>query len=102
VDPEEALIAAASSCHMLWFLAIAAKRGHVVDSYIDDAVGFLGTQQSGKTGFTRITLHPNIEFARGREPTQAELASMHEEAHRNCYIANSLNCDIEVATGSSA
>ena len=96
VDPEEALVAAASSCHMLWFLAHAAKRGFVVDSYVDEANGFIAADQAGRHVFTRITLHPLVAFS-GDQPTEAEVAALHEEAHDSCFIANSLRCEITVA-----
>ena len=96
VDPEEALVAAASSCHMLWFLAHAAKRGFVVDSYVDEANGFIAADQAGRHAFTRITLHPLVAFS-GDQPTEAEVAALHEEAHDSCFIANSLRCEITVA-----
>lgn len=96
VDPEEALVAAASSCHMLWFLALAAKRGFVVDSYVDEASGLMARDQAGRQAFSRITLHPRVAF-NGSQPSATELAALHEEAHNSCFIANSLRCEITVA-----
>ena len=100
VDPEEALVAAASSCHMLWFLALAARRGLVVESYVDDAYGVLGKDASGKTGFTRIALRPRIRFSGEREPTEDELDTLHHEAHAQCYIANSLKAEVAIELAS--
>lgn len=97
VDPEEALVAAASSCHMLWFLAIAAKRGFVVESYRDEAWGMIGDDPVGRRAFTRITLEPRIEFSGSKRPDPAEVDAMHAEAHHECFIANSLRCDVVVA-----
>lgn len=96
VDPEEALVAAVSSCHMLFFLSIAAKRGHTVDSYIDHAVGLLEKNAQGKMAMTRITLRPAIAFAGTAPPGEEELHAMHHEAHDKCYIANSLNTEVVV------
>ncbi len=96
VDPEEALIAAASSCHMLWFLALAAARGFLVDSYTDAAVGFMTKDPDGKEWMNRIELHPGIVFAVARRPTGDELAKLHRDAHHHCYIANSLRSEIVV------
>lgn len=96
IDPEEALVAATSSCHMLWFLALAAKRGFVVDSYVDEASGLIGQNQAGRHAFSRITLHPQVTFS-GNQPTETELAALHEEAHNSCFIANSLRCEITIA-----
>jgi organic hydroperoxide reductase OsmC/OhrA len=96
VDPEEALVAAASSCHMLFFLSIAARRGHTVDSYRDHAIGLLGKNAQGKMAMTRITLRPAITFAGTAPPGAEELEAIHHEAHDKCYIANTLNCDVVV------
>ena len=96
VDPEEALVAAASSCHMLFFLSIAAKRGHTVDSYRDHAIGLLEKDKEGKMAMTRITLRPTIAFAGTAPPGADELHAIHHEAHDKCYIANSLKSDVVI------
>ena len=96
VDPEEALVAAASSCHMLFFLSIAAKRGHTIDSYRDHAIGILENNAEGKMAMTRITLRPTIEFAGTAPPGAGELHAIHHEAHDKCYIANSLKTEVVV------
>ena len=95
VDPEEALVAAASSCHMLFFLFHAAKRGFVVDRYDDDAYGEMGPGPGGKVAFTRIGLRPRIAFE-GKQPDAEALAALHHAAHESCFIANSLRAPIEV------
>jgi organic hydroperoxide reductase OsmC/OhrA len=94
VDPEEALVAAASSCHLLTFLYLAAKAGWQVDAYEDDAVGLMAHNEQGREAITLITLRPAIRFGGGREPSAAELARLHHEAHEQCYIANSLKSEI--------
>jgi organic hydroperoxide reductase OsmC/OhrA len=99
VDPEEALVAATSSCHMLWFLHIAASRGFVVDTYHDEPVGEMHKNDNGKLAMTRITLRPRIVFD-GRQPTSAELGALHHTAHDECYIANSIKADVVVEQGS--
>lgn len=96
VDPEEALVAAASSCHMLWFLSLAARRGLVVEEYADEAHGVMGADGDGRLAFTRITLRPAIRFAAGSAPSPADLAMLHHAAHEECYIARSLRCEIVV------
>jgi organic hydroperoxide reductase OsmC/OhrA len=96
VDPEEALIAAAASCHMLFFLSIAARRGHVVESYVDHAVGLLEKNAEGRMAMTNITLRPEIVFAGGDWPGEEEIAAIHHEAHEKCYIANSLKTEITI------
>jgi len=97
VDPEEALVAAASSCHLLSFLWVVSKRGFVVDSYEDNAVGEMTKNEQGKEWISRITLDPQIEWS-GKPPTATELAEMHHEAHEVCYIANSIKSEVVVKT----
>jgi organic hydroperoxide reductase OsmC/OhrA len=93
VDPEEALVAAISSCHMLWFLSLAARRGFVVESYSDDAVGFLHLGDDGKTRITEVRLSPRVRVSSAAF-SEAELSSLHHEAHENCTIANSVSATI--------
>lgn len=96
VDPEEALVAAASSCHMLFFLSIAARRGFVVDRYVDHAFGVMEKNSEGKVAMTRITLRPQIAFGGERRPTPQELGEIHHASHEQCFIANSLKTGIVV------
>lgn len=96
VDPEEALVAALSSCHMLFFLSFAAGRGLRVDEYTDDAVGVMGTNAAGRTAMTRVTLRPRVAFSGERLPSRDELASLHSRAHEECYIANSVTTEVRV------
>jgi len=95
VDPEEALVASAAACHMLWFLDRARHAGLEILSYRDEPDGQMGRTAAGKTALVRITLRPQVTFA-GREPDAAELAALHHEAHELCFIANSLNTEIVV------
>jgi organic hydroperoxide reductase OsmC/OhrA len=90
VDPEEAFVAALSSCHMLWFLSLAAKRGYLVDRYHDTAVGVMGRDADGKLAMLEVTLRPTATFAEAARPDDAELAALHEAAHAECFIANSV------------
>lgn len=99
VDPEEALVAATSSCHMLWFLSLAARRGFVVDRYADEAFGVMEQNADGKLAFTRITLRPRIECGGAKRPSAVELAALHHEAHDECFIANSLRCEVVIEEG---
>ncbi|MGQ0702458.1 MAG: OsmC family protein [Gemmatimonadales bacterium] len=96
VDPEEALVAALSSCHMLTFLWLAAKRGFTIDAYGDDAVGTMERNPEGRLAITRVTLRPRIAFSGTPQPTQADLDALHEQAHRECYIANSVRTRVTV------
>ncbi|HEV2747014.1 MAG TPA: OsmC family protein [Allosphingosinicella sp.] len=97
VDPEEALVASASACHMLWFLALAQAAGFDVASYRDEAGGTMGKDDRGRMAVSRITLRPAIEFT-GRRPSPEELDRLHREAHEKCFIANSLRTEIVVAS----
>ena len=94
IDPEEAFIASLASCHLLWFLSIAAKRGFIIDDYRDDAVGVMGKNAEGKLAMTEVTLRPRVTFSGGRRPTPAEHAEMHHEAHAECFIANSVKTEV--------
>jgi organic hydroperoxide reductase OsmC/OhrA len=94
VDPEEAFVASISSCHMLWFLSIAAKHGFVVDHYRDRAVGLMGKDAHGRLAITRVTLKPDVRFAGTQEPDEVEVAAMHHEAHESCFIANSVKTEV--------
>jgi organic hydroperoxide reductase OsmC/OhrA len=96
VDPEAALVAALSSCHMLTFLALAANKGFVVDSYEDAAVGHLEKNAQGKLAVTRVELHPKIAFGGTKQPGAADLDALHDKAHRECFIANSVTTDVRV------
>lgn len=96
VDPEEALVAAISSCHMLWFLGLAAKKGLRVDRYEDDAEGVMEKNEEGKLAITRATLRPRVAFDPAAAPTAAELDALHHEAHERCYIANSVRTRISI------
>jgi organic hydroperoxide reductase OsmC/OhrA len=96
VDPEEALVAALSSCHMLWFLALAAKQGFVVDDYADDAVGIMQRSSEGRMAMTRVTLRPMVRWSGERQPSPDELAALHHKAHDECYIANSVKTEVGI------
>jgi organic hydroperoxide reductase OsmC/OhrA len=96
VNPEEALVAALSSCHMLTFLAIAAKRKLSLDTYVDDAVGFMEKNDAGRLAITRVTLRPKIAWTAGVTVSDADLEAMHHDAHEGCFIANSVTTKITV------
>ena len=95
VDPEEAFVASLSSCHMLWFLYVAGRKGFVVESYEDEAVGTLGKNAEGRMGITVVTLCPRIVF-QGTQPSAEELDALHHQAHEECYIANSVKSEVRV------
>ncbi len=97
VDPEEALVAACSSCHMMFFLALAGRRGFIVDSYTDAAVGVMTKNDAGKLYISAITLNPEIVWSGEKRPTDADLAALHERAHAECYIANSIRATVTIA-----
>jgi organic hydroperoxide reductase OsmC/OhrA len=97
VDPEEALVAALSSCHMLTFLYLAAKQGYAVDSYDDAAVGVMTKNERGKLFVSKVTLRPRIVFSGDKTPSDTELAQLHHHAHEECYIANSVLTEVVVS-----
>ena len=94
VDPEEMFVASLSTCHMLWFLSIAAKRGFCVDSYVDNAQGVMERNAAGKVAMTLVTLRPRAEFSGDKLPTNEQLHELHHEAHEECFIANSVTTDV--------
>ncbi len=96
VNPEEALVASLSSCHMLVFLALAAKHKLVLDSYDDKAVGVLEKNPEGRLAVTRVTLRPRIVWVDGVTVTDDRLAKLHHEAHEGCFIANSVKTVVTV------
>jgi organic hydroperoxide reductase OsmC/OhrA len=89
-DPEELLVAALSNCHMLWFLAIAAKHNFCVDYYEDNAVGEMAKNAKNKLFLAEVTLNPNVKFSGTKTPTIEELELLHHTAHEECFIANSV------------
>lgn len=95
VDPEEAFVASLSSCHMLFFLSIAAKRGFVVDEYMDEPIGIMDKDESGKMAMVKVTLKPEIKFSGEKQPTFEQQEKMHHLAHDLCFIANSVKTKIE-------
>ena len=95
-DPEQLLLSALSSCHMLTFLAVAANRGYVIERYDDDAVAMLGKNAEGQTVLTEATLAPSVAFSAAKVPTAAEFAQLHERAHAGCFIANSVKTVVRV------
>ncbi|HWP13398.1 MAG TPA: OsmC family protein [Ramlibacter sp.] len=94
VDPEEAFVASLSSCHMLWFLSIAANGGYCVDRYTDNAQGVMARNAAGKIAMTRVTLRPEVVFSGGKQPTREQLDELHHKAHEECFIANSVTTEV--------
>ena len=92
----EAFVASLSSCHLLWFLAIAAKRGYIVDSYADDASGVMEKNSAGQLAMTRITLRPLATFSGSKLPDRAALDALHHAAHEQCFIAASIRSEVVI------
>ena len=101
VDPEEAFVASLSSCHMLWFLSLAAKQKFVVTAYEDKASGIMAKNAEGKLAMTEVTLRPSVAFEAASQPTAAQLQDLHHEAHAQCFIANSVKTDVRVEPATS-
>jgi organic hydroperoxide reductase OsmC/OhrA len=95
VDPEEALVASLSSCHMLFFLAYAAKAGFVIDRYEDEAQGEMGKNAAGKMAMLKVRLRPRIAWVE-KTPSASELGALHHRSHESCYIANSVTSEIVI------
>jgi organic hydroperoxide reductase OsmC/OhrA len=96
VNPEEAFIAALSSCHMLTLLALAAKKKLSLDAYHDEAVGYLEKNAAGRLAITRVILRPRIQWSAGVTMSDADLDVLHHQAHEGCFIANSVTTDVQV------
>ena len=94
VDPEEAFVASIASCHMLWFLSLAAKAKLCVDHYADSAVGTMGKNAAGKEYVSQVTLRPAVVFSGDLNPDLDQLRALHHRAHEECFIANSVLTEI--------
>ena len=94
VDPEEAFVASISSCHMLWFLDLAARDGWIVDEYRDDASGLMARNAQRQVAITVATLRPAVRFGGERRPDEAAVRELHHRAHEACFIANSVKTEI--------
>ena len=97
VDPEEMFVASLSSCHLLWFLSLAAADDCCVDEYVDDAVGVMAHDERGRMAVTLVTLRPAVRFAGPSLPSAAQLADLHHRAHEACFIANSVRSEVRCA-----
>ncbi len=95
IDPEEAFVASLSSCHMLFFLSIAARKKWVIDSYEDRASGILEKNEEGKLAMTKVVLDPDIRYS-GDTPSKEQEAEIHHLAHEVCFIANSVKTIVEI------
>jgi organic hydroperoxide reductase OsmC/OhrA len=94
VDPEEAFVASLSSCHMLWFLSVAAKHGFQVDRYPDQAQGVMGKNAEGRVAMTEVLLRPRVSFGGALQPNAEQLDELHHQAHEACFIANSVKTEV--------
>jgi organic hydroperoxide reductase OsmC/OhrA len=101
IDPEETFVAALSSCHMLWFLSIAAKRGFIIEKYRDTAEGVMGKDNTGRLAITEVTLYPHVLYKNGAVPSLEENTEMHHEAHQECFLANSVKTKIAIESSMS-
>lgn len=94
VDPEEAFVASLASCHMLWFLSLAARDGWRVDSYRDQAVGTMGRDERNRTVMREVLLRPQVDFSGDRRPSAEQVERLHQAAHAECFLANSVRCEV--------
>jgi organic hydroperoxide reductase OsmC/OhrA len=96
VDPEEAFVAALSSCHMLWFLSLAAAQGFIVDSYEDETLGHMREIAPGKLAITEVVLRPRVMFYPAHAADQAQVDALHHAADERCFLANSVKTRIRI------
>ncbi len=96
VDPEEAFVASIASCHMLWFLSIAATKEFIVDRYEDHPEGILSKDEKGKLAMVKVTLKPSVCFGGDNIPSSPQLNELHSLAHEKCFIANSVRTKISI------
>lgn len=96
VNPEEAFVASLSTCHMLTFLALAARKRFTVDTYFDEAVGVVERTGQGRYWIARVSLRPKVTFSGVRQPSTGELSELHHAAHENCFVANSVKSEVAV------
>ncbi|SEJ42471.1 OsmC family protein [Frateuria terrea] len=94
VDPEEAFVASLASCHMLWFLDMAARQGFRVDSYRDAAAGTMGRDERNRVVMREVLLRPQVDFSGDRLPSREQVEQLHHDAHAHCFLANSVRCDV--------
>lgn len=94
VDPEEAFVVSLASCHMLWLLSIAAKRGFRVDEYVDHASGVMGRNADEKLAMLKVVLRPAVKFSGVVIPSPEDHAALHHEAHEQCFLASSVKTEI--------
>lgn len=94
VDPEEMFVAALASCHMLWFLGIAASLGYCVDSYCDKPVGEMARNAEQQMVMTVVTLRPEVVFGGAKQPNEMDLEQLHRQAHAACYLAHSVKTEV--------
>lgn len=102
VDPEEAFVASLSSCHMLFFLHLAARRGFVIEDYTDKAVGTMTKNEHGKDFISKVALNPHVTFQGDARPGEEDVAALHHRAHQECFIANSVKSEVVIGSSSIA
>ena len=95
-NPEDMLLSSISTCHMLWFLAVAGKRKYVVENYVDEAWGIMENNEDGKLAMTRVVLCPRVTFAEAATPDAEQYRQLHHLAHDNCFIANSVKTQVDL------
>jgi len=96
IDPEEAFVASLSSCHMLTFIFLAYRKGFALSAYEDQAVGTMAKNDEGLMWIDKVVLHPVITYAGDKRPTPEEEAALHHDAHRHCFVANSVKTMVTV------
>lgn len=95
-DPEQLLVSALASCHMLYFLAICEGSGYTVSTYEDDAIGKVSKSPEGFLWVSSITLRPKVSFSSEKQPDRDALERLHHRAHKGCFIANSIRSKVSI------
>ena len=98
VDPEEAFVASLSSCHMLWFLSLAAQAGLCIDAYVDAAEGHMRKDAQGQLWMAEVVLRPQLVIS-GRAPAEGEVEALHHAAHEACFLARSVRSELRIEAG---
>lgn len=102
VDPEEAFVASLSSCHMLFFLYHAAKKGFLIDRYEDAAMGTMGKNAEGRMAMLKVVLRPQVTWSGEKRPSAADIDALHHQSHEDCFIANSVKTEVRVEPAARA
>ena len=98
LNPEQAFVISLSSCHLLTFLALASKKGFIIEKYTDKALGEIGKNDIGKLAIIQVILRPNVVFSGEKKPSEGDFQNLHDRAKKSCIIANSISNCVKLIT----